>query len=165
MITLKEISKELEQESVTTEKMLSRIPDDRYDWQPHQKSMTIRQLATHIAELPSWISLVLNTSELDFATNPYEPKQIGNTKHLLQYLNECLTEGRTSLESAGETQLADNWTMRNGESIYAADPKAAIIRMCLNQIVHHRAQLGVYLRLLNVPIPGSYGPSADEQGL
>ncbi len=154
--------KELETEAKTTRKMLSIIPDDKYQWKPHQKSMTIQQLSTHIAELPAWVAMVFNTSELDFAANPYSPKDITSTKDLLQHFDQCLIEGRTALEAASEAQLSDPWTLRNGDQVYSTDPKEDVVRMTFSQIIHHRAQLGVYLRLLDIPIPGSYGPSADE---
>ena len=154
--------KELDAEARTTRKMLSIIPDDKYQWKPHEKSMTIQQLATHVAELPTWIPMTLNTSELDFAANPYEQKKISSTKDLLQFFEDCLSEARTALLSAKEEQLTEPWTLRNGEQIYSTEPKEDVIRMTLSQIIHHRAHLGVFLRLLNIPIPGSYGPSADE---
>lgn len=162
MCTIQIFLKELKNESETTRKMLSRIPDDKYDWKPHPKSMSIRQLSTHIAELPTWITMTLNTSELDFATAPYNPKPINNTKELMEYFEESYQDGKSQLENAKEEQLAENWTLRNGDQIYSTSPKAEVIRMTLNQIVHHRAQMGVFLRLLDIPIPGSYGPSADE---
>jgi len=154
--------KQFDDEATTTRKMLSIVPDDKYDWQPHPKSMTIRSLATHIAELPTWIPMVLNTSELDFATSPYDPKVINNTAELLDYFEKCLKEGRWALEAAKEEQLSESWTLRNGKDIYSTSPKVEVLRMVFSQIIHHRAQLGVDLRLLNVPIPGSYGPSADD---
>lgn len=154
--------KELDSEAKTTRKMLSIIPDDKFDWQPHPKSMTIRRLATHIAELPSWITMTLTTSELDFAANPYTPVVINNTAGLLEYFEKNLADGRMHLEAAKEEQLSDSWTLRNGKDIYSTSPKSEVLRMVFSQIIHHRAQLGVYLRLLNVPIPGSYGPSADD---
>lgn len=164
MSTIQIFLKELNHESETTRKMLSRIPDDKYDWKPHPKSMSIRQLATHLAELPTWITMTLNTTELDFATSPYNPKPINNTKELMEYFEESYKDGKSHLENAKEEQLAESWTLRNGDQIYSTSPKAEVIRMTLNQIVHHRAQMGVFLRLLDVPIPGSYGPSADEKG-
>ena len=154
--------KELDMESKTTRKMLSRIPDDKYDWQPHPKSMTIRRLATHVAELPSWVTMTLNTSELDFASSPYTPEVINNTAELMNYFEKNLADGKANLEGAKEEQLSDSWTLRNGEEIYSTSPKSEVLRMTYSQIIHHRAQLGVYLRLLDVPIPGSYGPSADD---
>ena len=154
--------KEMEHEAQTTRKMLGRIPDDKFDWKPHEKSMTIRSLATHIAELPTWVSMVLVTSELDFAKGEYKPHVVNNTEELLNYFEKCLAEGKASLEKATEEDLLPEWTLRNGEQIYSVDKKHEVIRMAYCQIVHHRAQLGVFLRLLNIPIPGSYGPSADE---
>lgn len=162
MSLIQSLLKEMNLEAETTRKMLSRVPDDQYDWQPHEKSMNIRRLATHIAELPSWVSMALNTSELDFAQNPYSVPTINNTKDLLVYFEQSLLEGRSRLEQATEDELEGNWTLRNGDHVYSVNRKADVIRMSYSQVVHHRAQLGVYLRLLNVPIPGSYGPSADE---
>ncbi|MCE7921653.1 MAG: DinB family protein [Haliscomenobacteraceae bacterium CHB4] len=156
--------KELEQEALISRKMLSRIPDDKYDWRPHPKSMNIRSLATHIAELPTWITMTLTTDELDFASNPYKPLEINNTTELMAYFEKCLADGRTQLVDENEKHLNENWTLREGDAIYSVSPKMDVIRMTLNQIVHHRAQLGVFLRLLDVPIPGSYGPSADDAG-
>lgn len=154
--------KELQQEANTTRKMLSIIPDDKYQWKPHEKSMRIEQLSTHIAELPTWVSMTFNTSELDFAANPYTPIKVESTAALMELFEKSLAEGKASLESAKEEQLGLPWTLRNGETIYSTSEKGEVIRMTFSQIIHHRAQLGVYLRLLNVPIPGSYGPSADE---
>lgn len=154
--------RELEQEATTTRKMLARVPNDRYDWKPHPKSMSIRRLATHVAELPSWIGMALTTDELDFAANPYEAEKIENTTDLLDYFERMLEDGRQHLKNGKEETLNKPWTLRNGEEIYSVEPKADVIRMSLSQIIHHRAQLGVFLRLLDVKIPGSYGPSADE---
>lgn len=162
MSQIKEFQKELERESVATRKMLSAIPNDKLDWQPHPKSMTVRSLAAHIAELPLWVGMALNTSELDFAANPYTPYQYNNTKELLEFFENNLEDGKANLAKAKEETLADLWTLRNGEQIYSKEPKAEVIRMSLSQIIHHRAQMGVFLRLLDVPIPGTYGPSADD---
>ena len=154
--------KELQAESKTTRKILSIIPDDKYQWKPHEKSMTIEQLSTHIAELPTWVPLVLNTTELDFATAAYEPKKISSNPALMELFEKSLKEGKTALETAKEEQLAGMWTLRNGADIYSSTSKQDFIRITFSQVIHHRAQLGVYLRLLNIPIPGSYGPSADD---
>lgn len=154
--------KELAQEAQTTRKMLARVPADKFDWKPHEKSMTLRQLSTHIAELPSWISMTLNTTELDFASNPYQPVSVSDNDALLNYFEKSLAEGKASLEKATDADLEPTWTLRNGKDIYANSPRGEFIRLTFSQIIHHRAQLGVYLRLLDIPIPGSYGPSADE---
>lgn len=155
--------KELEQESETTRKMLSRIPDDKYDWKPHPKSMSVRQLSAHIAELPSWITMAMTTDELDFAKGEYQPTIVNNTKELMEFFEKSLVNGRTELIPENEEKLSEPWTLRSGEQIFSTTSKAEVIRMALSQLIHHRAQMGVFLRLLDVPIPGSYGPSADEQ--
>lgn len=162
MTLIKMLLKEMEEEAKTTRKMLACIPDDKYDWKPHPKSMNIRSLSTHIAELPSWVSLALNTDGLDFATEPYNPVPIHSTKELLAYFEKIYKENTERLAKAKEEDLLPDWTLRNGEEIYSVATKGETIRHAYCQIVHHRAQLGVCLRLLNVPIPGSYGPSADE---
>jgi uncharacterized damage-inducible protein DinB len=162
MTILEQLSKELESEALTTRKMLQRLPNDKFAWAPHEKSMTLKRLATHIAELPGWISMALNTSELDFGENDYEPVDINDTTQLLEYFEKNLAQGRTELAKASEEQLDEPWTLRNGQQVYSTNPKGDVLRMSLSQTIHHRAQLGVYLRLLNIPIPGSYGPSADE---
>jgi uncharacterized damage-inducible protein DinB len=162
MSQIKQFQKEFEREAVTTRKMLSVVPNDKYDWRPHPKSMSIRQLSTHIAELPLWVGMVLNTSELNFGANPYTPKEINDTKSLVDYFEANILDGRKELGTGKEESLDELWTLRNGDEVYSKEPKSDVIRMTLNQITHHRAQLGVFLRLLDVPIPGSYGPSADD---
>ena len=162
MTVTESFSRELESEAITTRKMLERVPFDNYNWKPHEKSMTLQKLASHVAELPSWISMTLNTNELDFAQNPYTLPEITSSEQLMKYFEKNLAEGRSELAKATEEQLSQPWILRNGEDIYNVSPKGDVLRMTYCQIVHHRAQLGVYLRLLNIPIPGSYGPSADE---
>jgi uncharacterized damage-inducible protein DinB len=156
--------RQLNQEAATTRKMLSRVPDDKYDWKPHAKSMSIRSLATHIAELPTWIPMVLQTTELDFASSPYQPLAINTTRDLMDHFEESLAAGSKALETAKDEDLAPNWTLRNGAQVLNLSSKEDMIRMTISQIIHHRAQLGVDLRLLDIPIPGSYGPSADDNG-
>ncbi len=153
---------QLEHEAATTRKMLSRVPTDKFDWKPHQKSMSIKQLAIHIAELPNWIGITFTTDELDFETNPYKQEDINTTEELMAYFETCLAGAREHFALAKEESLPEVWTLRSGATIYSKRPKWEIIRMTMSQIIHHRAQLGVYLRLLDVPLPGSYGPTADE---
>ncbi|MFM9909697.1 MAG: DinB family protein [Chitinophagaceae bacterium] len=153
---------QLQKESLATKKMLERIPGDKFEWQPHAKSMKLGILAIHVAELPTWIGMVLNTSELDFAANSWQPAPIITTEDLLKFFEKNLEEGLSQLSNAKEKQLHELWTMRNGDEIYLTETKEDFLRTTLSQIIHHRAQLGVYLRLLDIPIPASYGPSADE---
>jgi uncharacterized damage-inducible protein DinB len=162
MSLIKIFLNELEQEAVTTRKMLKIVPNDKYDWRPHPKSMTIRALATHIAEIPGWIEHGLTNDGLDFAKTPYKPKVINNTKELLEMLEESLSKGKSQLVEKNEDKLNGRWVMRNGDVVLMDLSKAEVIRHSFCQLIHHRAQLGVYLRLLDIPIPGSYGPSADE---
>ena len=156
--------RELEAEALTTRKMLSLIPTDKLDWQPHPKSMVMRNLATHIAELPTWITMGFTTAELDFAANEYKPTVVSNTEEVLAIFEKSLIDGRTQLVEENALRLGETWILRHGDTILWKSDRAGVARHALSQIIHHRAQLGVYLRLLDVPIPGSYGPSADEQG-
>lgn len=162
MELIKLLQKEMEQEAVTTRKMLSRVPVDKFDWQPHPKSMILKRLATHIAELPGWVDMAINTDELDFENNPYIPHDVKTTEELLVFFDESLEKGRKALANADISKFSKEWVLRSGDQEYSRDTKYEVIRMAYSQIVHHRAQLGVYLRLLNIPIPGSYGPSADD---
>lgn len=156
--------KELDQEASITRKMLERVPSDKWDWKPHEKSMNLSNLCTHLAELPEFVSIGLNTTELDFAATPYQPTKVETTAELLDIFEKSLVKGRTALANASEADLEPEWTLRMGEQVLMVINKYEVIRHSLAQTIHHRAQLGVYLRLLNIPIPGSYGPSADEQG-
>lgn len=162
MTQIEAFTKELEKEAKVTCKMLSAIPTDKFGWKPHEKSMTIKRLATHIAELPSWIGMTFNTTELDFEQNPYKVEDVNTTEELLSYFERVLEDGREQLKAGKEEALDELWTLRSGATIYSTEPKWEVLRMAMSQIIHHRAQLGVYLRLLDVKIPGSYGPSADE---
>ena len=126
--------------------------------------MTIRRLATHIADIPSWVEMAICDDELDFATSTHKEPVINNTDELLKFHQESVVKGRAALANVKEEQFDLPWIMRSGEDIYMTSTKGEVIRMAYSQTVHHRAQLGVFLRLLDVPIPGSYGPSADEMG-
>jgi uncharacterized damage-inducible protein DinB len=154
--------KELEQEAATTRKMLSRVPADRYDWQPHPKSMKMGELAVHLADIPGWVDMALKTEVWDMAVTPYVPTKVSGTEELLQLFEQSYKKGRAALEQAISKDLQGTWEMRNGDQVYARLTKYETIRHSFGQTAHHRAQLGVYLRLLDIPIPGSYGPSADE---
>ena len=162
MDMIKTFLKELEEEALTTRKMLAIVPADKFDWQPHPKSMTVKTLATHIAELPTWVTLAVTTEELDFAATPYEPKDIKSHEELMAFFETSLEDGKSHLLKANEELLSGEWTLRNGEQIYAKFSKAELVRHAYSQIIHHRAQLGVFLRLLDIPIPASYGSSADD---
>jgi len=154
--------KEMDQEAVITRRMLERVPADKFAWKPHEKSSSMQTLAVHIAELPSWVKMALTTTEMDFAKFDFKPTVVKDTTELLKLLEKTLAEGRGALSKATEEDLLPNWTLRSGERVFNVFTKYEVIRHAFSQIIHHRAQLGVYLRLLHIPIPGSYGPSADE---
>jgi uncharacterized damage-inducible protein DinB len=165
MTIIKMLLKEMEAEAQTTRKMLASVPENKNDWKPHPKSMSLITLATHVAELPTWVTLALTTDELDFAKEPYTPQSINSNKELLAYFEKNYESAKAHLLKAKDADLDPNWTLRSGEQIFMVSTKGETIRHTFCQTVHHRAQLGVFLRLLDIPIPGSYGPSADEMPL
>ena len=163
MLSVPEILKqEFEFEVATLRKMMERVPFDKADWKPHTKSMSLKALTTHLAELPAWVTMGLNTTELDFAKKPYIPTPVSSTDDLLVLLSDSYKSGKASLEKVKDADLLPQWTLRHGQHVLATMNKYEVIRHALNQIAHHRGQLSVYLRLLDVPVPGSYGPSADD---
>jgi uncharacterized damage-inducible protein DinB len=153
---------QIKAEADITRKFLEIIPEDRYDWQPHHKSMTIRRLATHIAELPGWIPMAISTDVLDFSVGNYTATPIANNKQLSEVFENNQRKAEDALAAVSDEFLQNSWTMKNGDQVYFTITKEEVIRMSMSQTIHHRAQLGVFLRLLDIPIPGSYGPSADE---
>ncbi len=156
--------KEMEQEIATTRKMLALVPTDQFDWKPHEKSMSLKNLAIHIAEIPGWPEHILEHEVLDFAAQPYTPSPVSNNKELLDLLEKSYSKGKSLLENSNDDTLVNKHRkMCMGETVLADLTKYEAIRHSFAQTTHHRAQLGVYLRLLNIPIPGSYGPSADDQ--
>ena len=161
MTFIEYFKKQFTDEGATTRTMLSRIPAGQWHYKPHTKSMDLKTLATHIADLPGWIHLVFTSDELDFA-KPYDQPELSNNTDVMAYFEKRYSDGLATLVPENEAVLNKPWTLRNGDTVYSTDPKIEVIRMALSQQIHHRAQLGVYLRLLNIPIPGSYGPSADE---
>lgn len=156
---------ELQREAQNTRKMLERTPEDQFKWQPHAKSMSLISLASHIAEIPGlFVTQTLKSNEMNFATSKYKRPVFDTSVELLQFYDETLQNAVATLQEASDEDLALTWTMRNGEHIILSLPKRAVIRsLCLNHVVHHRGQLSVYLRLLDVPVPGMYGPSADDR--
>ena len=154
---------ELQHEATSTKKILERVPEDKLDWKPHEKSMTLGRLATHIAELTRFITIILTSDELDFATGKYKPTIAKSSEELLQIFREKLDGAIEALKNASDEKMRENWSLRNGEQIFFTLPRMAAIRgLAMNHIIHHRGQLSVYLRLLDVPVPGMYGPTADE---
>ena len=159
---VKFLERQVQAEAEITRKFLTIVPENKYDWKPHPKSMSIRQLATHIAELPSWIPLGINTDVLDFSAGDYKPTPMNNNNELVAIFEKNQKTAMEELSKTSDEHLQNSWTMKTGDEIHLTIPKEDVIRMAMSQTIHHRAQLGVFLRLLDIPIPGSYGPSADE---
>lgn len=154
---------ELQNEAAATRKMLERVPEESNSWKPHEKSMTLGRLSQHIAEIPMWVPVTVDQDELDFAKEKYEPKESTTNEMLLKAFDENLAGALECLKNASDEKLMGNWTMKNGETVYFTMPKIAVLRgFVLSHLIHHRGQMSVYLRMLDVPLPQVYGPTADE---
>lgn len=154
---------ELKHEAASTKRMLERIPEDKFDWKPHPKSRTLGQLATHIAELPGFLNSILTKDQIDFANGDYKHYQTKNQEELIKLFQDKIDEVLETLPNTGDEEMQADFTLRSGDHVIASVPRVIAIRsMALSHIVHHRGQLSVYLRLLDIPVPGMYGPSADE---
>lgn len=154
---------EMEQEAKVAREVLSRIPEEKFDWKPHEKSMGFGQLASHVAEMFGWTPPTLMQPELDFANMDYKPFVPKTNADLLEYFDKNVAEAIDTLRNMTDEGFMEPWTMRNGDQIYFTMPKVVCMRsFVMNHIVHHRGQLSVYLRLNDIPVPSIYGPSADE---
>jgi uncharacterized damage-inducible protein DinB len=154
---------DLERELKVTRKVLERLPEKHFNWKPHEKSMHLGRLAMHVATLPQWMVTTLTQDELDFANPPQIRTDATNHADLLQEFDKHYAEVKVALARTDDTTLQRPWRVRQGEKVLHSNTKAAILRVwCLNHMVHHRAQLCLYLRLLNVPVPAVYFNSADE---
>lgn len=153
---------ELDRELENTRRLLERFPDAHARWQPHQKSKSLEALATHIAALPLHGARLIETDELDVATRPAQPAR-STAGDLLVLFDQAVVALKAALPKATLELLDRPWTLRAGPRVLISAPRRVLLRdMLINHIVHHRAQLGVYYRLLDVPVPATYGPSADE---
>jgi len=153
---------EFDQEMANTRKILERVPEDKLSYKPHEKSMTLGRLAGHVAELPSWVAHTLKVEvlELQPGQQAFSPK---SSRELLDKFDESTKEARETISGASDEELRKTWTMNYAGKTVLSMPRSAVLRtVVMNHLIHHRAQLGVYLRLLDVEIPGMYGPSADE---
>jgi uncharacterized damage-inducible protein DinB len=156
---------ELAHEAAGARKALERVPEDKFDWQPHEKSMTAGRLAGHIAEIPGWLGEIVGKDEFFMNPSEFQPTLPKSREELLRIFDESVKSGTAALKGAPDAALMANWKMRTPEATIIDMPRAAVIRAwVLNHLVHHRGQLTVYLRLLGAPVPSLYGPSADEQG-
>ncbi|MEZ4415872.1 MAG: DinB family protein [Gemmatimonadota bacterium] len=154
---------EFDHEFAQLRRMLEHVPETIPEYAPHQKSMTMQRLVGHLAELPEWTNATIDMDELDFATFDYQPFMPATRAEAIERLDKALAGARACLAGASDETLMGNWTMRDGDKVYMTMPKVAVLRsFVFNHMIHHRAQLGVYLRLNDLHVPGMYGPSADE---
>jgi uncharacterized damage-inducible protein DinB len=157
----KELLKELILEAAVTRRYLDNVPFDKLDYKPIEKSETLGRLAIHVAEIIAWWVSVVETDKLDFID--FEPKEIKSKSELLSYFDGLLADAKTSLTNVKDEEFSKAWSMTHGDDILFTLPKKQVARLfCMNHLVHHRSQLGVYLRLLEIPVPATYGPSADD---
>ena len=157
------LAMEMEQEAATARKLLERLPEDKFEWQPHEKSMTLGRLASHVAETFEWTGMTIMQDVLDFAEFDYKPEPATTTAGLLEKHDGAVKAALEILNGVSDEDIMKPWTMRDGERVFMTMPKVAVMRgFVLNHMIHHRGQLSVYMRLLDVPVPSIYGPSADE---
>jgi uncharacterized damage-inducible protein DinB len=167
MAIAESILPEFDHETATTRTLLERVPADQVDWKPHTKSMSLGQLAMHIANLPVWASITLERKEFD--TNPPGGTRVTtplfeSIAHLLESYDANVSAARALLARTTDGEFMVQWTLKNGGKSMFSMPRVAVFRsFVMNHAVHHRGQLSVYLRLLDVPIPNIYGPTADTQ--
>lgn len=154
---------EFDDEMKKTRKILERVPEEKFAWKPHEKSMALGRLASHTADIPGRAASIINT---DTFVRPagFVPFIAASSRELVERFEQASAEGRAAIENLREDQLSAVWTLKLGEQTLLQLPRSTALRaVCMNHMIHHRAQLGVYLRLLGVQIPGMYGPSADDQ--
>lgn len=164
MSLAKDFLGELKQEAAVTRRFLAVVPFDQKDFKPHEKSESLGRLAIHVAEIIAWWKSCLEEDELDFID--FEPKDISSNQELLHYFDELLESSILALENVEESEFEKNWSMRHGDEIlFTLNKKEVMRKFCTNHLVHHRAQLGIYLRILGVPVPAVYGPSADDYNI
>jgi uncharacterized damage-inducible protein DinB len=157
------LAAELKQEAATTRRLLERVPEDKLDWRPHEKSMTLGRLAGHVAELPSLLGPVLGMDEFDFASGVFKPLNATSVAQILEKFDKSIADGVEGLKGLEDARAFEKWRLRSGDKVIFEGPRAVIVRgLVFNHVVHHRGQLSVYLRLLDVPLPAIYGPTADE---
>jgi uncharacterized damage-inducible protein DinB len=156
---------EFDHEMANTRKTLERVPDDKFAWKPHEKSSAMGGLATHLSNLPAWTSLTIEMDEFDMAPEgkPVTAPPLHYRQDVLEVFDKNVTAARAALAGASDEHLFKPWTLLSNGNKVLSLPRVAVLRgFVMNHIIHHRAQLGVYLRLNDIPVPSIYGPSADE---
>ena len=153
---------EYDHEMGTTRKLLERLPEDKLTWKPHEKSMSLGGLATHLGNLPNWADRILNELSFDLAAAPPNLEAKTSRDEIVKFFDESTRKARAAMDKS-DAEYQARWTLaRSGQEMFSMPRVAAFRSFVLNHIIHHRGQLSVYLRLNNVPVPPMYGPTADE---
>ena len=148
-----------------TRKLLERVPEGQFDWKPHQKSMSLGQLAQHVATIPTWGKVAMSQDDFDMASNQ-RAEQLPTRADILSLFDRNVSDARAALVGKGDGEMMAPWALKRGAHTIFSMPKASLWRsFVMNHLIHHRAQLGVYLRMHDIPLPSVYGPSADEGSL
>ncbi len=160
---------EFDMEMANTRKVLERVPDDKLAWKIHEKSNTIGWVANHLADIAGWMDMTVNHDSLDVdppGGKPFRSPSLGSTEEIVALFDENFAKSRPILEEVEDATLMQNWTLLQGGNEIMTLPKLAVVRTWIfNHTIHHRAHLCVYLRVHDVPVPGLYGPSADDPGV
>ncbi|MFB3853052.1 MAG: DinB family protein [Vicinamibacterales bacterium] len=163
MSLIESLLPEYDHEMGTTRKLLERVPEERFAWAPHERSMTLGRLATHLAEIPAWVEIAVSHAEFTMDAGSYTPRCLTSRAELLARFDTGVKAGRTIMAGRTDAEMLATWTLKRGEEPLFSLPKIGVIRAwVMNHSIHHRGQLSVYLRLVGVPLPSIYGPSADE---
>lgn len=158
---------EWDHEIAVTRRVVERVPDEKLDWTPHPKSWTLRQLATHLVGIPGWVPATIEQDDVDMAGDVAKTTDTPAESRagLLRRLDEHAAAARAALAGAADATLLAPWSLRSGATTFFTMPRVGVLRgFVISHMIHHRAQLALYLRLLDVPVPSIYGPSADEGG-
>jgi len=154
---------ELAHEAATTRRLLDRVPERHLAWKPHEKSMTLGRLATHIAEIPGWVGSIVEKDEFDVGTGGYVPPTIDRVPEIVAMFDRNVAAATETLKRQSNDRLLATWQLKKKGQLVVEMPRMGMIRsLLMNHLIHHRGQLSVYLRLQNVPLPSIYGPTADE---
>ena len=160
MSTGESLLTEFDAEMATTRRVLERVPSDKAEWKPHPKSFAVGHLAQLIARMPGWVTAAIKSSSLDLGD--FQGYSFEKTEVLLDTFDKNVKEAREALASATDATFAGPWSLKRGDQVFFTLPVGAVVRQNINHLVHHRGQMTVYLRLLDIPVPSIYGPTADE---
>lgn len=152
---------EFDQEMASTRRLLERVPTDKGQWKPHPKSFPLGHLAQLVAMMPGWLTKTIRGVDIDLATT--KGYSFEKTETLLAQFDQNVREAREALASARDDDFNLTWSLKRGDQVLFSGTRGVVVRSHINHLIHHRAQLTVYLRLIDVPIPGMYGPTADER--